>query len=297
MYNQQDTSDYFREGSISFRYIRWLNQYVTIFHDLVFVLTKHDRHHTLHRHTFYEFIIPEDDNYRCILNGREIAVPRGKVLLVQCDDLHEDILTGGCRFFAITFDLKLQEPTLKTVKIFRENLPQEEQVITIAPDNPFWNILTMLKEESPNFFPTTYDVLSGLFRALFWHTIRILPSQVFLPAFIKTSVREAFKNDLLKIFEEKLDGKLNVGEIARRMKMSESSIAHKCRDYFGMPPAQAFLYYRFKKAEPFVRHSQLTMKEISDMFGFENQFHFSRRFKKIYGMSPIRYRIHKKEYP
>lgn len=297
MFNQEDTVNFYREGSIRFRDLRWFNPYIPMFQSLTFLQAKNDFHHQPHRHDFHEFIIPEDDHYRCLLNGREIAVGRNEILLVQYGDLHEDVLSRGCRFNAIMFDLKLQEPTLKTAGIFRHNLPPSEQKIAVPTTGPVRETFRLMCEECPNFFPTTYNILNGLFQSLFWQIIRSYPDSVFLPAFSKTSSREAFKNDLLKIFDDNLNSKLNVGEIARRMKMSESSIAHKCRDYFDMPPAQAFLHYKFKKAEPFVRHSQLTMKEISDMFGFENQFHFSRRFKKIYGMSPIRYRIHKKEYP
>lgn len=297
MFNQEDTNNFFREGSIRFRDLNWFNPYIPTFQALTLFKSKTDFHHVTHVHDFYEIIIPDDDNYRCMLNGREVSVRRDEMLVVQYGDVHEDILTQGCTFKVITFDLKLQEPTLKTVKIFRHNLVPSEQKIQVPESDPAREIFRLMCAESTTFFPTTFNILNGLFQSLFWLIIRSYPPQAFLPTYSKTTSQEAFKNDLLKIFEENLNNKLSVEDIARRMKMSESSIAHKCRDYFDMPPAQAFLQYKFKKAEQFVRHSRLPMKEISDMFGFENQFHFSRLFKKIYGMSPVRYRIHKKEYP
>lgn len=297
MFNQEDTANFHREGSIRFRDLRQLNTYIPLFQALTFVQAKNDFRHMIHRHDFYEIIIPNDDKYRCMLNNHETAVAKNELLLLQYGDIHEDILRRSCRFVAIMFELKTQEPVLQATRIFRPDLTPSDQKIAVALNDPIRDLLRLMSEECSEFLPTTYNVLNGLFNALFWLIVRAFPPGVFVSAFGKNTSREVFKNDLLKLFEENLSGKLNVGELANRMKMSESSVSHKCRDLFGLPPAKAFLHYKFQKAEPFVRHSQLTIKEISELFGFENQFHFSRLFKKVYGMSPNRYRVHKQEYP
>jgi AraC-like DNA-binding protein len=36
--------------------------------------------------------------------------------------------------------------------------------------------------------------------------------------------------------------------------------------------------------------SDITVKEVSEMLGFEDQFHFSKAFKKHFGESPSIYR-------
>lgn len=297
MFNQEDTVNFYREGSIRFRDLRQMDTYIPAFQALTFIRTKNDYHHMVHRHDFYEIIIPDDDRYRCMLNKREVSVSRNELLLLQYGDLHEDILCRGSQFAAITFDLKTHGPVLQTARMFRAGLAPSDQKITVAAEDPIRSLLRLMRDESSQNSPTTYNVLNGLFHAVFWLFVRAFPPAVFVAEFGKSANRDVFRNDLLNLFEENLYGKVQLDELARRMKVSESSLSHKCRDVFGLPPAKAFLQYKFKKAETYVRHSQLTINEISDLFGFENQFHFSRLFKKIYGMSPSRYRIHKQEYP
>ena len=57
----------------------------------------------------------------------------------------------------------------------------------------------------------------------------------------------------------------------------------------------AFMKYKLKQIEKYVRYSELTMIEISELFGFENQFHFSRLFKAHFGKSPMQYRTYKQK--
>jgi AraC-like DNA-binding protein len=47
------------------------------------------------------------------------------------------------------------------------------------------------------------------------------------------------------------------------------------------------------KAEEMLIKSNLSILEISEMFGFYDQFYFSRRFKERFGISPLKYRNQK----
>lgn len=47
---------------------------------------------------------------------------------------------------------------------------------------------------------------------------------------------------------------------------------------------------RIKKAQQLIQSGGCTIKEISDMLGFENIYYFSRTFKKYVGMPPSKYK-------
>ena len=47
---------------------------------------------------------------------------------------------------------------------------------------------------------------------------------------------------------------------------------------------------KLNKAGRMLLTSELSVKEIASMVGFEDQFHFSRNFKKHFGYSPSEYR-------
>jgi len=57
-----------------------------------------------------------------------------------------------------------------------------------------------------------------------------------------------------------------------------------------MTTHQYFTRLKVEGASGLLMSTDKSVGEISDWFGFENQFHFSRIFKKCTGMSPVAYR-------
>jgi transcriptional regulator GlxA family with amidase domain len=53
---------------------------------------------------------------------------------------------------------------------------------------------------------------------------------------------------------------------------------------------QYALHLRVEAASGEVIGTERSIREIAERFGFENQFHFSRVFKKCTGLSPSTYR-------
>jgi AraC-like DNA-binding protein len=45
-----------------------------------------------------------------------------------------------------------------------------------------------------------------------------------------------------------------------------------------------------ERASELMHRSYMTLREVADECGFCNEFHFSRRFKQIVGLSPKEYR-------
>ncbi|MCP3967023.1 MAG: AraC family transcriptional regulator [Lentisphaerae bacterium] len=58
----------------------------------------------------------------------------------------------------------------------------------------------------------------------------------------------------------------------------------------GVTPYEYLLRLRVKTAELLLKHSMLTIKEISARLAFNDQYHFSNTFKKRNGISPVAFR-------
>jgi AraC-like DNA-binding protein len=64
---------------------------------------------------------------------------------------------------------------------------------------------------------------------------------------------------------------------------------HLCRLFqqaVGFGPMQSLRMLRLDRAATLLARSNLRIKEIADLTGFESLYHFSRRFKDVYGVSP-----------
>lgn len=79
-------------------------------------------------------------------------------------------------------------------------------------------------------------------------------------------------------------------EIASQLTMSYENFRKKFARLSGIPPAK----YRTRKvmemAIEMMTSGRASVKEIAEQCGFCNEFHFSRRFKQIVGLSPREFR-------
>lgn len=56
-------------------------------------------------------------------------------------------------------------------------------------------------------------------------------------------------------------------------------------------PYEYLIQYRLQKATNLLNDATLNVTEISEIVGFNNVTHFIQTFKKVYGISPKKYRM------
>lgn len=56
-------------------------------------------------------------------------------------------------------------------------------------------------------------------------------------------------------------------------------------------PYEYLIQYRLQKATNLLKDATLNVTEISEIVGFNNVTHFIQVFKKVYGISPKKYRM------
>jgi AraC-like DNA-binding protein len=85
-------------------------------------------------------------------------------------------------------------------------------------------------------------------------------------------------------------GPVDVGAAARLARLSKSRFHRVFREAFGIPPAEWQIRLRMREAQKLLLFTDLSMAEISEKTGHADQFHFSRTFKKRFGVSPLQFR-------
>ncbi len=87
-----------------------------------------------------------------------------------------------------------------------------------------------------------------------------------------------------------LNLRISISELAANSFVSESTLAKKFKAELGMTIGSYIDDSILFEAEQLLMKSNLTVLQISERFGFCDQFYFSRRFKKKYGETPQKYR-------
>ncbi|GAA4959343.1 AraC-like DNA-binding protein [Nonomuraea thailandensis] len=81
-----------------------------------------------------------------------------------------------------------------------------------------------------------------------------------------------------------------MGQLASAARVSPSTLARTFRRTFGVSPVTAIELLRLARAEPLLWQSNLSMRAIAVQCGFADAYHFSRRFRAVYGMAPTTFR-------
>ena len=94
----------------------------------------------------------------------------------------------------------------------------------------------------------------------------------------------------LVFIEQNFQNDISVEDIAEVCGLNRSYFGKIFKDSTGKTPQQFLLTYRMIKATELLKLTQLSIGDISNAVGYQNQLHFSRAFKNVYGVSPRTWR-------
>lgn len=242
-----------------------------------------------HQHLNYQLIFAQRGCYRCVLNGVELALKPKDVLIVKRGDWHEDVCGFGLRYLAINFDLAGNEHLRSKDILFGPDVTAEQQVLR-GPNKDIWRILARMQDESKRDDAAVGHIENALLMALFWLLVRALPRDRLSPIFIQQSAVQAFSERLRRLFDRHLAESPSTAVIAKKLNMSVRTLTKRCQEVIGRPPARAFMHFKMEYAARVLRQTEIPIKEISYRLGFQDQYHFSRVFRRHFSTPPSRYR-------
>ncbi len=94
-----------------------------------------------------------------------------------------------------------------------------------------------------------------------------------------------------KLMQENLQREWSLSELAQAVNLSVSRLSHIFASELGKSPIQYLRELRMDRAKFLLDTSFLSVKEIRHQVGLNDESHFVRDFKKVYGDAPTRYRI------
>lgn len=103
----------------------------------------------------------------------------------------------------------------------------------------------------------------------------------------------AFDSRLQELFyfiDNHLDEKLSLARLAKEVYISESHLSLLFRQNIKMSPIEFVRQKRMQKARELLLTTDIPLKEIAELIGFQDQTQLSRAFRQTVGVSPIEYR-------
>lgn len=104
------------------------------------------------------------------------------------------------------------------------------------------------------------------------------------------SREEANVVQTIQYMKNNLDKRLTVEDMACLTHLSVSHFSKLFRKSTGMPPIDYFIHLKMQKACHLLRTTDLRIKQIAALLGYEDPYYFSRLFKKNNNNSPEEFR-------
>lgn len=105
-----------------------------------------------------------------------------------------------------------------------------------------------------------------------------------------SQLRDFYIHEALAYIEHNFQNDISVEDIAKVCGLNRTYFGKIFKEAVGKTPQEFLLNYRMVKATEFLKLTQLSIRDIGQAVGYENQLHFSRAFKNIYGISPKEWR-------
>ena len=242
-----------------------------------------------HQHLNYQLIFTKRGRYRCKLNDEPLNLAAGEILIVKPRDWHEDQCQPPLSYHSINFNLAVLGTRQTPDILFAENVLPSDQVLR-GKNVDLWQVIERMQSESKRQDEIVSSVENALLLELFWRLVRAIPRDRLSPLFLRRSGAQAFGERLRRIFDRDIETNLSTAAIAADMGVSVRTLTKRCREIMGLSLMRAFSVHKIRYAAWLIAQSDLPIKEISYRLGFLNQYHFSRVFRRHFGVPPTTYR-------
>ena len=256
----------------------------------------------IHSHSYLEMMIVCLGTVTHFIEGRMVLLEEGEILLMNRHVKHA-ILASGERDVAVNLIispdfLSYAAARFRNDSSFRDfaeqdRLPDgkprflqfhigEKPAIRNLIDNLLFGTLT--DGDTPQTLMA--DTLALLFRYL-----ESDPSLC-----VRNTGAETEEGTMSRQIQEYLDTSYrtaSLAELSDKFGLSAPYVSRRIRELFGFSFSELLKEKRFSEAERLLLHSSLSVSEIAQAIGYENNSFFHRRFREQYGTSPAKWRAGK----
>jgi len=248
----------------------------------------------LHTHLQYEMIFVDQGTYSCLVDNQQLQLQQWDMLIVQPGQRHKDLLSKGTSYYAFHFNFYPKAADVLPVILFAPGLQPHEQIVAIENPEYFMNLIELMEQEDQSDTEggfTSYRIHSAIFNIIFYKAISLYSSGKVYRLFSQKMHISQEADRLYAIFTKHLQGMPTLQQLCMESHLSKSALHRLCRELFNKPPCKAFMTFKIMHIHEYMKsYPDLSIKMVSDRFGFKNPFHFSRVFRKVMGFYPKRIR-------
>ena len=147
-------------------------------------------------------------------------------------------------------------------------------------------LMMTLKDEADSRNPGGLAVVEAVTTALGHLLVRHAGAERAQPLHVRGGLSTFARRRVLEIIHARLDARLTVETLAHEAGLSPAHFARAFKQTIGRAPHQYLLSLRLERARRLLELPGANLSEIAQRTGFADQAHFTRLFKRAYGITP-----------
>jgi len=237
----------------------------------------------MHHHSFFEIHFIESGQVVYRIEEDTIILKKNQYLIIPPRTRHILSETPGCitRYsLSVSFNDLHNERILKSFSnspYIKGNYDKETQILlqSMASDKSFNDVRkTFMKSIK------VYSILNSLPLDIYDFSDRIDEEELIDARLARA---KQFIQDNIKFNP-------TCAQVAKQCYISEKQLTRIFEKHEGITLSKYIMRFKTKKAEQLLADCSLSIRQVSDMLGFTNEFYFNRFFKRNSGMAPGEYR-------
>ncbi len=242
---------------------------------------------TQHWHDRIELHLVKSGVLELICNGEEVQVHPGELSIISPTFSHLGLPSkNGVEYFVIMFDIKnlfnntvstgsYLEPIINGEVCFKYKTDLKE-IVSLAE-----NIVEMSSKESEYH---SLEIIGSLYKLL-----GLLLKHCVDTSLSKAHIGENFDN-VLNYINANLKSRLSIEEISKTLGYERSYFCRKFKKITGVTATEYIRLARLEEAREMLEKTRKSIMDIAISCGFNDSAYFINCFKKVFGISPSKYR-------
>lgn len=254
------------------------------------------------QHDFWEMVYIDKGNMLCTTDKNQFTLKSGEVTFHKPNEYHNLSGDGKTAPYVSILTFECDSPAIEQFdgKILRLNA-EEKRLLSMLmseglscfemeqPDNPLIQNLRILPDAPFGGLQTVKNLLEIFLISLYRHTDSLSKqSRQFIHI---DGVDVSFEiKELLDILQNNLYGRLTIGEIARQVGKSESTVKTLFHRFHPGGIIQYYNALKIQEAKHLIRENRHTLSQIAELLCYDSAQYFSKCFRDATHMTPSEYK-------
>ena len=245
-----------------------------------------DNENSIHHHDFFEISIILQGESLYLIDGEWKTVRSGDVLMFNpgVDHAEKQLIN------TYSHQLHIGIKNFKLYGLEENHFPNSSSLLSIQ-DNQLkvfdkaWQLIEEFNQQQTNF----HFIGRALVMEMMILLLRSLEKEEQFQDAAHTNQSDRM-NQVVQLITTYMENnyakEISIEQLATLYYVSPTYLSKIFKDLTGVSPINYLIQIRLKNAHQMLEKQDLTVKEVAKAVGYEDAYHFSKSFKKHFGISP-----------